>query len=104
MLVKLPTLLSAAGKDLRTDLGPMEIGGLVTAISGTRLQTHRLEGRPSYRDGISYWEAVWPLPESGNVNSPDAAPDAGAAQSPGGPGKGQPGESSSNDSRYRLLF
>jgi LCP family protein required for cell wall assembly len=30
-LVRLPALLAAAGKDLKTDLGPMEIGGLITA-------------------------------------------------------------------------
>lgn len=105
VLVKLPTLLSAAGKDLRTDLGPMEIGGLVTAISGTRLQTHRLEGRPTYRDGISYWEAVWPPPEPGDAPSPDGGPDAGATQSSGGgSGKDQPRGAAPNDNRYRLLF
>ena len=99
-LVKLPMLLSAAGKDLRTDLGPMEIGGLVTAISGTQLQTHRLEGRPFYRDGISYWEAVWPPPE------PDgqASDLSGTGDAPGTQDKGRSADGTSSESRYRYLF
>lgn len=80
-LVKLPMLLSAAGKDLRTDLGPMEVGGLVTAISGTRLQTHRLDGTATYRNGISYWDAIWPAPESSEPPAP--APDPAHSRSAG---------------------
>lgn len=80
-LVKLPMLLSAAGKDLRTDLGPMEVGGLVTAISGTRLQTHRLDGTATYRNGISYWDAIWPAPESSEP--PARAPDPAHSRSAG---------------------
>ncbi|MFM8526269.1 MAG: LCP family protein [Cyanobacteriota bacterium] len=98
-LVKLPVLLSAAGKDLRTDLGPMEIGGLVTAMSGTRLQTHRLEGRPFYRHGISYWEAVWPPPEP-----LDAAAADGAGPPPGARSGGASGGTGSRDGRYQFLF
>ena len=64
-LVRLPSLLSAAGKDMKTDLGPMEIGGLVTAMGGTRLDAKRLGGRPFMRDGLSYWQADWPAPEAG---------------------------------------
>jgi LCP family protein required for cell wall assembly len=59
-LVRLPGLLAATGKDLRTDMGPMELGGLLTAMGTTQLETHRMGGRPFYRDGISYWEAEWP--------------------------------------------
>ena len=59
-LVRLPMLLSAAGKDLKTDLGPMELGGLITAMGMTNLETKRLGGRPFYRDGLSYWDAEWP--------------------------------------------
>ncbi|WP_094559379.1 LCP family protein [Synechococcus sp. 8F6] len=61
-LVRLPVLLAAAGKDLKTDLGPMELGGLITAMSTTQLETKRLGGRPFYRNNISYWEADWPQP------------------------------------------
>jgi hypothetical protein len=56
----MPALLAAAGKDMKTDLGPMEIGGLITAMGGTKLDAERLGGRPFMRDGISYWEAEWP--------------------------------------------
>jgi LCP family protein required for cell wall assembly len=59
-LVRLPGLLAAADKDLRTDMGPMELGGLLTAMGTTQLETRRMGGRPFYRDGISYWEAEWP--------------------------------------------
>ncbi|MEB3332003.1 MAG: LCP family protein [Synechococcaceae cyanobacterium] len=58
-LVRLPGLLASSGRDLRTDLGPMEIGGLITAMGSTELDTHRLSGRPFDQDGISYWEADW---------------------------------------------
>ena len=85
-LVRLPVLLAAAGKDLKTDLGPMELGGLITAMGTTQLETKRLGGRPFYRNDISYWEADWPKPvldgSSGDSSSDD----------PGG------------DGRYRFLF
>lgn len=58
-LVRLPALLLAAGQDVRTDLGPMELGGLITSMGGTSLQTRRLDGRPFEQGGISYWEADW---------------------------------------------
>jgi len=82
-LVRLPALLSAAGKDIKTDLGPMELGGLITAMGTTELDTKRLGGRPFMRNGISYWDAEWPNP----VNI--AAPDAPAAPA---------------EDRYRFLY
>jgi len=68
-LVRLPGLLASAGKDLRTDMGPMELGGLLTAMGTTQLDTHRMGGRPFYRDGISYWEAEWPNNDSTTAGS-----------------------------------
>lgn len=69
-LVRLPALLAAAGKDLRTDLGPMELGGLITAMGTTRLETQRLGGRPFMSDdGISYWEADWSQPGSDQLSA-----------------------------------
>jgi len=68
-LVRLPSLLAAAGKDMKTDLGPMEIGGLITAMGGTKLDAERLGGRPFMRDGISYWEAEWPNPSTESATS-----------------------------------
>ncbi|WP_432784890.1 LCP family protein [Cyanobium sp. BSA11S] len=59
-LVRLPSLIGAAGQDLNTDLGPMEIGGLITAMATTRFDAERLSGRPFDLHGISYWEADWP--------------------------------------------
>ncbi len=82
-LVRLPSLLAAAQKDLKTDLGPMEMGGLITAMATTKLRAERLGGRPFDQDGISYWQADWPS--------------ANAAASTG--------SSTENDrGRYRFLF
>lgn len=67
-LARLPALLLATGGDLRTDMGPMELGGLITAMGMTQLDTHRLGGRPFYQDGTSYWEADWP--SGGNSLTP----------------------------------
>ncbi|MFO8239341.1 MAG: LCP family protein [Prochlorococcaceae cyanobacterium] len=61
-LVRLPMVLAAVGNDIQTDLGPMELGGLITAMGTTELQVERLDGYPFDLDGISYWEATWPKP------------------------------------------
>ena len=75
-LVRLPALLAAAGKDLKTDLGPMELGGLITAMGTTQLDTRRLPGRPFMRNGISYWDAEWPRAASSDAGVPlQASPD-----------------------------
>ncbi len=68
-LVRLPSLLTAAGKDMKTDLGPMEIGGLITAMAGTRFDAQRLGGQSEMRDGLSYWIPQWPAPENGSGGS-----------------------------------
>jgi LCP family protein required for cell wall assembly len=83
-LLRLPALLMASGNDLKTDMGPMELGGLLTAMGTTKLDTHRLGGRPFDQDGISYWEADWP---SGQKES------ASVEQ-----------ESPAKEGRYRFLF
>jgi anionic cell wall polymer biosynthesis LytR-Cps2A-Psr (LCP) family protein len=59
-LMKLPALVMLSGKDMQTDMGPMELGGLVTAISTTDLNIHHLDGRPFDQDGVSYLEIDWP--------------------------------------------
>ena len=82
-LVRLPALLVAAGHDLRTDLGPMELGGLITAMGSTQLETQRLDGRPLDIDGISYWDADW---------------DSADTVAPSEPQASQP------EQRYRFLF
>jgi LCP family protein required for cell wall assembly len=70
-LVRLPILLGLAGKDVETNLGPMELGGLITAMGPTRLDVERLDGYPFMLDGISYWEAYWPDPAEGRANRDD---------------------------------
>jgi len=71
-LVRLPSLLSAAGNDVKTDLGPMQIGGLITAMAATTLSTERIGGRPFDQNGISYWEADWPAVSTGSSSNGDA--------------------------------
>jgi anionic cell wall polymer biosynthesis LytR-Cps2A-Psr (LCP) family protein len=61
-LLRLPAVLVMMGKQVQTDMGPMDLGGMVTALGGTQLQTKQLGGRPFDQNGISYWEADWPQP------------------------------------------
>lgn len=73
-VLRLPQLMGLAGKDLKTDLGPMEIGGLVASMAGTHLEIEQLPGVPNYRNGISYWDVKWPpapvSPSNDSANSP----------------------------------
>ena len=64
-LVRLPALSQAAGQNLDTDLGAMELGGLITAMGITELETERLPARPFYEDGISYLDTEWPVYQGG---------------------------------------
>ena len=64
-LVRLPALIQAAGQNLDTDLGAMELGGLITAMGITELETERLPARPFYEDGISYLDTEWPVYQGG---------------------------------------
>jgi LCP family protein required for cell wall assembly len=65
-LVRLPSLLMNTGNDLRTDMGAMELGGFITAVSTTKLTIHHLDGRPFDQGGVSYLEIDWPgLAEQG---------------------------------------
>ena len=54
-LAKLPELLTIAGEDIRTDLSPIEITQLVTAMTRSKLSTQRLPGRLFWEDNLSYW-------------------------------------------------
>ncbi|MEY4353520.1 MAG: hypothetical protein RLZZ609_1761 [Cyanobacteriota bacterium] len=73
-LVRLPAMLMLSGKDLQTDMGPMELGGLVTAMSTTDLKINHLDGRPFDQGGVSYLEIDWPgLAEPGST--PEPAPE-----------------------------
>ncbi|MBL6888718.1 MAG: LytR family transcriptional regulator, partial [Synechococcus sp. BS30m-G30] len=63
-LIRLPALLTAAGRNLETDLGPMELGKLITTMGTTHLQTDRLKSRPFYKNGVSYLDTQWPAQQT----------------------------------------
>jgi LCP family protein required for cell wall assembly len=73
-VMRLPALITAAGRNLKTDLGPMELGGLISAMGTTDLNTERLQATPFDRDGISYLDTQWPASDGGRQNS--ASPEA----------------------------
>jgi LCP family protein required for cell wall assembly len=54
-VARLPELIKIAGSDLRTDLSPVDMGRLMTAMATTRLNASRLAGSPDWHDDISYW-------------------------------------------------
>ena len=54
-LAQLPELLRIAGEDVKTDLSPVEMGQLLTAMAGTKLSTHQLPGRLFWHNDLSYW-------------------------------------------------
>ena len=70
-LIRLPALITAAGKALETDLGPMELGGLVTAMGTTELKATSLRAVPFDADGISYLDTEWPAKSSTGADSAD---------------------------------
>ena len=98
-LVRLPSLLLSAGKDVHTDLGMMELGGLLTSMRGTTLEAQRLDGRPFDQGGISYWDADWASADEPRGSEADAgaggASTAGASSAPATTRGKQP---------YRFLF
>ncbi len=54
-LTRLPELLKVAGNDIKTDLSPLELGQLVTAMASTKLSTGQLPGRLFWHNDLSYW-------------------------------------------------
>ncbi|MCP9850323.1 LCP family protein [Cyanobium sp. Morenito 9A2] len=54
-LAQLPQLLQIAGKDIKTNLSPGELGGLLGALRTTKLASSRLAGQPFWHDNLSYW-------------------------------------------------
>ena len=55
MATRLPELMEIAGKDMRTDLSPIDMGKLITAMATTKLASSRVEGVPFWHQDISYW-------------------------------------------------
>ena len=72
-LIRLPALITAAGQALETDLGPMELGGLVTAMGTTDLKASSLKAVPFNADGISYLDTEWPAKSSSDSDASDAS-------------------------------
>ncbi|WP_051834409.1 LCP family protein [Synechococcus sp. KORDI-52] len=72
-LIRLPALISAAGQALETDLGPMELGGLITAMGTTDLDASSLSAVPFYADGISYLDTEWPAKSSSGAEATEAS-------------------------------
>lgn len=92
-LVRLPALLLANSKDIRTDLGPMELGGLITSMGGTTLKAQRLDGRPFDQGGISYWDADWASADEPRGQEASEADTAAGSQT-----------GAKRESTYRFLF
>ena len=72
-LIRLPALVTAAGQALETDLGPMELGGLITAMGTTDLNASTLNAVPFYADGISYLDTEWPAKTSTGADASEAS-------------------------------
>lgn len=83
-LVRLPSLLMGSHQDVSSDLGPMELGGLITAMGSTQLSTQRLGGQPFDQNGVSYWETEWPQQQGPDSSSSSASvqPSAGVQPQP----------------------
>jgi LCP family protein required for cell wall assembly len=55
LLPRLPALLAATGGKLSTDLNPVQLATLASAVAGRELVPSRIPGHAGYLDGISYW-------------------------------------------------
>jgi polyisoprenyl-teichoic acid--peptidoglycan teichoic acid transferase len=54
-LAQLPELLGVAGEDIKTDLSPVEMGQLISAMASTKLSAQQLPGRLFWHNDLSYW-------------------------------------------------
>lgn len=54
-IARLPALLEIAGNDMVTDLSPIEMTQLMSALGKTSLSTQRVEGRLYWYNDLSYW-------------------------------------------------
>ncbi|AFY29509.1 cell envelope-related function transcriptional attenuator common domain protein [Cyanobium gracile PCC 6307] len=54
-IAKLPALLEIAGNDIVTDLSPIEMTQLMSALGKTKLSTQRVPGRLYWHNDLSYW-------------------------------------------------
>ncbi len=63
-IAKLPALLEIAGNDMVTDLSPIELTQLMSALGRTKLSTQRVPGRLYWHNDLSYW-----MPDSNQAHS-----------------------------------
>ena len=54
-VTQLPALLKIAGTDIKTDLSPLQIGGLLSAMATTKLNIQQLSGKSYWHADIDYW-------------------------------------------------
>ena len=54
-IARLPALLEIAGNDMVTDLSPIEMTQLMSALGRTKLSTQRVPGRLYWHNDLSYW-------------------------------------------------
>ena len=54
-VAQLPALLKIAGTDIKTDLSPLQIGGLLSAMGTTKLNIQQLSGKSYWHADIDYW-------------------------------------------------
>jgi anionic cell wall polymer biosynthesis LytR-Cps2A-Psr (LCP) family protein len=54
-VTQLPALLKIAGTDIKTDLSPLQIGGLLSAMGTTKLNIQQLSGKSYWHADIDYW-------------------------------------------------
>ena len=55
IIARLPQLIAVLGSDIKTDLNPIQMASLATAVAGKPLISARLPGTPGYHNNISYW-------------------------------------------------
>ena len=63
-IARLPALLEIAGNDMVTDLSPIEMTQLMSALGKTSLSTQRVEGRLYWYNDLSYW-----MPDSNQAHA-----------------------------------
>lgn len=54
-VTQLPALLKIAGTDIKTDLSPLQIGGLLSAMGTTKLNIQQLSGKSYWHADVDYW-------------------------------------------------
>ena len=54
-ITQLPELLKIASADIKTDLSPLQIGGLLSAMGTTKLTIQQLSGKSYWHGDIDYW-------------------------------------------------